>query len=184
MAMIGYKTMLGYVNAAAKSTGVPAVEILAISAIESSNRKKDIGKLRWNTRAVSDAYAQGLMQLIPETVGDMEKAIGTPPGGSDPYNPAWNVLAGATFLKRLNKKYKNKTRAAAAYFSGPGRVDRWLRQGKGYGPKTKKYVKLFAEWETFFKGVAKEGKSKTPAGYTTLTGTRKEKKSSGGGAGS
>lgn len=67
-------------------------------------------------RAVSSKGAQGLMQLMPGTAGDMEV--------SDPFDPEDNIFGGVRYLSLLLKRFKNnKILALAAYNAGPNTVE-------------------------------------------------------------
>lgn len=67
--------------------------------------------------AVSVAGAMGLMQIMPDTA-EMLKL-------DDPFNPAKNVDAGASFLKMMLDRYQgNVPLALSAYNAGPGKVDK------------------------------------------------------------
>jgi hypothetical protein len=71
-----------------------------------------------NTRAVSRAGAQGLMQLMPATAKDM--------GVADSFKPDENVRGGATYLDVLLTHYHdNLALALAAYNAGPEAVDKY-----------------------------------------------------------
>jgi soluble lytic murein transglycosylase-like protein len=70
------------------------------------------------TRAVSRAGAQGLMQLMPGTAAEL--------GVTDAFVPSQNVRGGTAYLDSLLKRYHdNLVLALAAYNAGPEAVDRW-----------------------------------------------------------
>jgi soluble lytic murein transglycosylase-like protein len=81
--------------------------------------------------AVSPKGAQGLMQLMPDTAGEL--------GLEDPFDPKQNIDAGAQFLKQLLDKYKGDLPLAlGAYNAGPTTVD---QTGKVPDiPETRDYV--------------------------------------------
>lgn len=71
-----------------------------------------------NAHAVSRAGAQGLMQLMPLTAGDL--------GVKNSFEPQANVRGGSTYLDSLLTKYhENLALALAAYNAGPAAVDRY-----------------------------------------------------------
>ena len=71
-----------------------------------------------NAHAVSRAGAQGLMQLMPSTAGDL--------GVRNSFEPQANVRGGSTYLDSLLMKYhENLALALAAYNAGPAAVDRY-----------------------------------------------------------
>jgi soluble lytic murein transglycosylase-like protein len=71
-----------------------------------------------NPRALSQAGAQGLMQLMPQTAGDL--------GVHDSYKPDQNVRGGSTYLDSLLVRYHdNLALALAAYNAGPVAVDKY-----------------------------------------------------------
>jgi len=71
-----------------------------------------------NTRAVSRAGAQGLMQLMPGTAAGL--------GVHDSFEPNENVRGGSTYLDALLTKYHdNLALALAAYNAGPEAVDKY-----------------------------------------------------------
>lgn len=66
--------------------------------------------------AISPKGAQGLMQLMPDTVDELHV--------NDVFDPAQNVSAGAKLLRMLLDKYNGDTRLAlGAYNAGGARVD-------------------------------------------------------------
>ena len=71
-----------------------------------------------NTRAVSRAGAQGLMQLMPGTAANL--------GVKDSFQPEQNVRAGSAYLDYLLTLYHdNLSKALAAYNAGPAAVDKY-----------------------------------------------------------
>jgi len=92
---------------AAERHHVEAELIMAMIMVESG----------YDTTAVSDSGALGLMQLMPKTA----KALGV----EDCFDPKENINGGARYLQRLKKQFKgNIVLALAAYNAGPTRVRR------------------------------------------------------------
>jgi len=70
----------------------------------------------WNSRAISQKGAMGLMQLIPSTAQRF--------GVGNPFDPEQNVEGGATYLKSLLDRYNgNLSKSLAAYNAGERAVD-------------------------------------------------------------
>ena len=70
----------------------------------------------WNTEAVSNKGAQGLMQLMPRTAAML--------GVNDPFDPVQNIEGGVRYISDLTDKYRGDIeKALAAYNAGPTRVD-------------------------------------------------------------
>ena len=68
----------------------------------------------WNPNAESEAGAQGLGQLMPETAAGL--------GCSDPFDPEQNLEASAKYMKQLYDMYGDWNYALAAYNYGPGAI--------------------------------------------------------------
>ena len=72
----------------------------------------------FNSRAVSPKGAQGLMQLMPSTAGNL--------GVSNPFDAQQNVGGGSKYLRELLERYNfDLVKALAAYNAGPERVDKY-----------------------------------------------------------
>ena len=70
----------------------------------------------WDTEAVSNKGAQGLMQLMPRTAAML--------GVNDPFDPEQNIEGGVRYISDLTDKYRGDIeKALAAYNAGPARVD-------------------------------------------------------------
>jgi soluble lytic murein transglycosylase-like protein len=93
----------------------------------------------FNPFAVSDAGAQGLMQLMPDVAEQLALA--------DPFDPRQNILAGSKYLKDLlDHHHGNIDLAVASYNAGLEAVKRY----RGVPPyrETRNYVKTV---KTFLK---------------------------------
>jgi soluble lytic murein transglycosylase-like protein len=95
-------------------TNAGAAHDLDVDLLASVVREESNGQ----TRAVSRAGAQGLMQLMPGTAAQL--------GVADAFVPSQNVTGGTAYLDSLLKRYhENLVLALAAYNAGPEAVDRW-----------------------------------------------------------
>jgi hypothetical protein len=108
-------------KAVAKKTGVDEAWLRAIAHAES----------HFDDHALSDKGARGVMQLMPEVIGDY--------GVKDPFSAKESILAGAKLLKSLDARYEgDRTLVAAAYNAGVGAVTQY----SGVPPyvETREYV--------------------------------------------
>jgi len=87
--------------------------------------------------AVSNAGAQGLMQLMPGLSQEL--------GVTDPFDPRENIFAGVRYLKYLLDVHEgDETLALASYNAGPGAVA--AHDGVPPFPETLQYVRTITEW--------------------------------------
>lgn len=94
------------VNAASQHYGLPVALIWAVMRVESHFKR----------RALSNRGAQGLMQLMPGTAGDM--------GVKDPWDPEQNIFGGARYLRILANKFDGDlVLTLSGYHAGGGAVD-------------------------------------------------------------
>ena len=117
--------------------------------------------------AKSNAGAQGLMQLTPETAEWARMKLGELGTQADIYDPATNIRYGVyVFSSHLNE-FGSIELASAAYHAGRGSVNRWLNNeeysGDGvslqkipYGD-TGKYVKKIDRTYTIYKNLYQPG---------------------------
>ncbi len=114
-------TIDALVDGASQANGVPAGLVRAVLMAESAG----------NPSAISDAGAQGLMQLMPGTAASC--------GIANAFDPTENVECGTGYLHSLLRHYHGDVElAVAAYNAGPGAVDRY--HGVPPYPETRAYV--------------------------------------------
>lgn len=123
----------GEISEAARRFGVPKSWIRAVMRQESGGRTM----LAEGVPIVSRAGAIGLMQVMPDTYGEMAAEHSL---GPDPFNPRDNIMAGAAYLRWLHKRYGNP-KMFAAYNAGPGRVEK----GGKLPAETRAYVSSIAK---------------------------------------
>lgn len=120
-----------HIAEAAQRFGIPERWIVAVMRAESAG----------NTRAVSSAGAQGLMQVMPATWDELRVRHRL---GSDPFDPRDNILAGAAYLREMYDRYGTIPGMLAAYNAGPDRYDEHLASGRPLPAETRAYVDLLA----------------------------------------
>ncbi|MBW1789569.1 MAG: lytic transglycosylase domain-containing protein [Deltaproteobacteria bacterium] len=114
----------GIIDQASKRFGLEPSLVKAVIKAESA----------FDSEAVSDKGAQGLMQLMPETASDLSV--------DDPFDPEENIFGGTRYLAMMMKRFNNNKRlAVAAYNAGPRAVE----NHKGIPP--------YKETQTFVKRV-------------------------------
>lgn len=126
----------GIINQASTEFGIEPHFIRAVIKAESG----------FNHQAVSSKGAQGLMQLMPGTAGDMEV--------SDPFDPEDNIFGGVRYLSLLLKRFNdNKILALAAYNAGPNAVESY--KGVPPFPETRQFVKRVMEYYKIYQAKSK-----------------------------
>ncbi|WP_163576984.1 transglycosylase SLT domain-containing protein [Halomonas faecis] len=142
------------------ATGVDPYLLMGIARRESA----------YNPEALSPAGARGLMQLMPGTARQVGQQLGIgDPGLHGVLDPALNIRLGSTYLRDMLERYRgNRLAAAAAYNAGPGRVDRWLRDGPQDFDlfvesipfrETRDYVQAVLAYRVIFESLANGGDS-------------------------
>jgi hypothetical protein len=111
---------------------VPETWIRAVMARESGGRTM----LGENMPIMSQAGAVGLMQVLPQTYGEMAAQYGL---GGNPFAARDNIMAGAAYLRWLHQKYGFPA-MFAAYNAGPGRLEDHLEKGVSLPAETRAYV--------------------------------------------
>ena len=76
--------------------------------------------------AVSEADAQGLTQITPETFDWLRQKLGEEYGNLTLFDPETSIKYGAFFLGYLIDEFGDTDTAIAAYHAGRGRVIGWL----------------------------------------------------------
>jgi soluble lytic murein transglycosylase-like protein len=86
----------------------------------------------FQVQAVSSAGAQGLMQLMPETAGEL--------GVTKPFDIQQNIDGGSRYLRQMLDRFGGNLKLAlAAYNAGPGAVEKY--EGRVPYAETQEYVK-------------------------------------------
>jgi len=97
----------------------------------------------FNRKAVSRKGALGLMQIMPENLGDFDV--------EDPFDPWQNIKGGSRYLKALLDRFDGEiSLALAAYNAGPTRVEVHggippIRETQNYVKQVLRYAELIHE---------------------------------------
>lgn len=109
-----------YVEKYAQMYNIDPLWIYAIIKVESN----------FDENAKSKSGAKGLMQLMDSTATELSKKAGINNFESNMlFNPEINIMLGTKYLDNLLSKYNgNYNLAIAAYNSGIGTVDTWIKK--------------------------------------------------------
>lgn len=119
------------ISEASQAHGVPFSLLKALIKTESD----------FNPRAVSNAGARGLMQLMPENIKMLKI--------KNPFDPRENIMGGTQYLKQLISRFNGRLRLAlAAYNAGPAVVEKYKRIPPFR--ETENFVKQVMEYYSLF----------------------------------
>ena len=106
------------IRSRAAAEGLEPAYVAAVILAESS----------YNPQAVSSVNAQGLMQIMPETGEWIAGKFDETYVEGCLFDPETNIRYGCWYLGYLLRRYDgDKTCSTAAYHSGQGTVDGWLK---------------------------------------------------------
>lgn len=82
----------------------------------------------YDPMAVSNVGAQGLMQLMPDTVTWMADKLDI--SSPDPHDPETNIRMGTRYLNYLSDKFDGQPLyVACSFHAGAGNVESWIEKG-------------------------------------------------------
>jgi hypothetical protein len=119
-----------YIHEASGRFGVPELWIRRVMRQESGGQED----------VISWAGAMGLMQVMPDTYGDLRSRYDL---GDDPFDPHNNILAGTAYIREMYDRY-GAPGFLAAYNAGPARLDSYLNNGRPLPDETVNYVAAIA----------------------------------------
>ena len=131
------------IEKASEEFNVPIERICAVIYVES----------RFDPSVTSPVGARGLMQIMPATFKDIQKALKTDYTDDDLYDPAVNIRAGTYYLSYLYKILGDWELVHAAYNAGIGNVWSWLDDER-YSKDGRLIDIPFSETENYLKKVA------------------------------
>ena len=142
------KQFIPHVNIASVTHSIDPLLIHAIITQESA----------YNPKAVSDANARGLMQLMPNTAREL--------GVTDAFDPGQNVNGGTRYIKNMIRMMKGDIGLAlASYNAGPGYVQ-WCGYRVPVKKETQDYVRTVSGYYNY---LAKNGGIARPPAARTQT---------------
>ena len=108
-----------YVSKYSQEYGVEEELVYAIIKAESN----------FESDAVSNKNAQGLMQLMYSTAEEVAEKNGIELTEENILDPEININIGTKYISELLEKYECMEVALAAYNAGSGNVDKWIKDG-------------------------------------------------------
>ena len=133
-----------YIEKYSEQYSVPKEIVCAVINTESS----------FDSSALSEAGAMGLMQITKETFWWLLSKNGEDISVDMLYDPETNIKYGTYYLSYLYLKYNDWKTVYAAYNAGPSAVDEWLAKPE-YTDDAGKLKKIpFAETEKYVKKVS------------------------------
>ena len=145
-----------YVEKYAKEEQIDPLLIYAIIKQESN----------FNPKAVSNAGAMGLMQLMQETANEVaENEVIEFKQEETLFNPEKNIQLGVKYFAGLKRQFQNDEIALVAYNGGSGNTQKWLSDGtikveEGHiniddipYSETKNYVKKILKYYQMYKEI-------------------------------
>lgn len=109
-----------YVEVYSYQYGVPEYVVYSVIKVESD----------FESGAVSDVGAVGLMQLMPETFVWLTTENGENLNTATLYDPETNIKYGTYYLSKLYLQFGTWDEVYAAYNAGPTKVEEWLEDEK------------------------------------------------------
>ncbi len=134
-----------YVEKYASDYGVPEYLVYAVIKTESD----------FQSGAVSEAGAVGLMQMVPDTFNWLTTLTKEKLDTGLLYDPETNIKYGTYYLSYLYLKYGSWDTVYAAYNAGEGNVDKWLGDALEEDGAKKLESIPFEETENYVKRVNK-----------------------------
>ena len=114
----------------------------------------------FDTNAISQASAKGLMQIIPKTAKEIAQNKGVAFDENILFDYKTNIDFGCYYLKQMMDKSNNTTNALASYNAGIGTVEKWLnnieysKDGKALDiipyKETRTYVEKIAVFQKIY----------------------------------
>jgi soluble lytic murein transglycosylase-like protein len=123
----GHDDLRPHIVAAEKKHALPRGLLAAVVRVESNDR----------VHRISPAGAMGPAQLTPDTARTLRV--------KDPFDPQQSVDAGARYLARHLRRYKDVRLALAAYNAGPGAVTNSVPQNGETEHYVKKVMRAYAQ---------------------------------------